>query len=504
MHQIEGKTRRNGGKTRSGAVRASLRRVIRTRTVAATIGAAGAAAVVVGVPAAHARDVALLSNVSPRQISGGSREANDVTGFVSSGGIEYAILGVERGFAFFDLGDPEAPREVAVLPAPASIWGDAATFGDYAYLVKDYPPGVIGEGLAMADLSRIDEGIVELTGHLTAEGMTRAHNVRVNPASGTLYVCGANNHGLTMFDLGDPAHPVLTGFWNDAYVHDAFLASYPQSDGSFREIGYLACGGQGLAIVDLTDPAAPVTLSRYFYDGLAYCHQVWVDPEGRYAYVGDEIDEIANPGVFGPTTYVMDVTDPSHPQIVRLLQGEVESIDHNMWGRWGYLFQANYTSGLQIWDIRDPADPREAGSYDTFPENDSRGFHGAWGVYPDLPSGIVLVSDIESGLFVFDCSPATGIPIVPFDPAALSYGARVYPNPVLAGAQIRYRLPRSAPVRLRILDASGRSVTTLVDGEVGEGWRQVEWDPSGLPSGVYFARLESVLGARSARMVVVR
>ncbi|MDH3651849.1 MAG: T9SS type A sorting domain-containing protein, partial [Saprospiraceae bacterium] len=42
----------------------------------------------------------------------------------------------------------------------------------------------------------------------------------------------------------------------------------------------------------------------------------------------------------------------------------------------------------------------EVGSYDTSPL-DSSGFNGAWGATPTLPSGLILVSDIEGGLFVF-------------------------------------------------------------------------------------------------------
>ena len=44
----------------------------------------------------------------------------------------------------------------------------------------------------------------------------------------------------------------------------------------------------------------------------------------------------------------------------------------------------------------------EIGSFDTYlsPSANSAGTDGAWGVYPFLPSGTLLVSDIENGMFL--------------------------------------------------------------------------------------------------------
>ena len=40
------------------------------------------------------------------------------------------------------------------------------------------------------------------------------------------------------------------------------------------------------------------------------------------------------------------------------------------------------------------------GSYDTYPQGSGNGFNGCWGVYPFLPSGNLVCSDIDNGLFV--------------------------------------------------------------------------------------------------------
>jgi hypothetical protein len=55
---------------------------------------------------------------------------------------------------------------------------------------------------------------------------------------------------------------------------------------------------------------------------------------------------------------------------------------------------------MTVLDISNTADPKEVGYFDTFPVSDNTSFNGAWGVYPYLPSGVVLISDISSGLYV--------------------------------------------------------------------------------------------------------
>ena len=70
---------------------------------------------------------------------------------------------------------------------------------------------------------------------------------------------------------------------------------------------------------------------------------------------------------------------------------------------------SNYRRGLTILDISNPAEPTEIAFFDTYPNSDSASFNGAWGVFPYLPSGKLLVSDIETGLFILrEQNPARG------------------------------------------------------------------------------------------------
>jgi hypothetical protein len=83
-------------------------------------------------------------------------------------------------------------------------------------------------------------------------------------------------------------------------------------------------------------------------------------------------------------------------------------------------YMSNYERGLTVLDITDPSDPVEVGFFDTYPVSDNAGFNGAWGVYPFLPSGNILVSDINSGLYIIQDQTLENVTgNIAFDPKQL-------------------------------------------------------------------------------------
>ena len=64
-----------------------------------------------------------------------------------------------------------------------------------------------------------------------------------------------------------------------------------------------------------------------------------------------------------------------------------------------------------------------------------------------------------------------------------------YPNPLNPTTTIRYELPRTGSVSLKVFDVLGREVRTLVDEVQDVGSKAIELDATGLASGVYFYRL---------------
>src|SRR5262245_20053560 len=77
-----------------------------------------------------------------------------------------------------------------------------------------------------------------------------------------------------------------------------------------------------------------------------------------------------------------------------------QAIDHNGYVKGSRFYFANYRRGFTILDVADPNDPHEIAFFDSYPGSDAAFFNGPWGVYPFLPSGTIVVSDIDRGLFI--------------------------------------------------------------------------------------------------------
>jgi hypothetical protein len=67
-----------------------------------------------------------------------------------------------------------------------------------------------------------------------------------------------------------------------------------------------------------------------------------------------------------------------------------------------------------------------------------------------------------------------------------------YPNPFNPSTTIRYQLPTTGRVTIKVFDLLGQEVATLVHEQKQAGNYSVEWNASNVPSGVYFYRTEVV------------
>ena len=70
------------------------------------------------------------------------------------------------------------------------------------------------------------------------------------------------------------------------------------------------------------------------------------------------------------------------------------------------------------------------------------------------------------------------------------------PNPFNPQTEIRFAIPESTSVSLKIFDTVGKRVITLMDGDVGPGYYSMNWDGSNeegqvVASGVYYYRLQA-------------
>lgn len=327
---------------------------------------------------------------------GNPSNGNDCWGYVSRSGREYAIMGLSNRVGFVEITDPANARIVTTINHSNSLWGDIKVYGDYAYVVNE-----AGGGIQVIDMSNIDNNVVTLVRSISSPATS--HNVALDPDSGFLYPVGSNtdNGGLIIFSLAQPDNPVRVAAWTTTYVHDAHIVTYTDGPYAGKQIAFLSCGGSGIYIVDVTNKSNLQTLSNRTYTCLSYCHQAWTSDDRRYLFVDDELDE-----VYGcrnqTTTYIFDISNLSSPQLVGSYSTGINVPDHNLYYNNGLVFNSNYGSGLRVWDVTNIAAPVEVAYFDTYPSGNPLDFVGNWSNYPYFPSGTVIASDMQRGLFILD------------------------------------------------------------------------------------------------------
>ena len=365
-------------------------------------------------------NVDLLAHVALADLSSLPAVAADVWGFVDlNTEREYALLGVWNGLAVIDVTDPTAPFEVGTVPGSPSGWRDvkiSQRYADdeqrwrtYAYVSTEY-----GGRLVVVDLTQLPNRVA-----LGRRSDTSAHNVYVSNVDYTtgvpldepgtpplLQVLGsaADFGAFRSFDLGDPLNLVQVATSAGGYSHDATSMLVTDDRVSACKANTDTCevlvdfNETEIELWDFSDQHAPELLSSTTYADVGYVHSGWWTEDGRYLFVHDEFDE--NEADMDTTVRVFDLADLTAPQLVETWTGPTAAIDHNGYVRGSRYFMSNYTRGLTILDIADPTEPVEIGYFDTHPPSDNGAFTGAWGVYPFLPSGNLLVSDFYGGLFV--------------------------------------------------------------------------------------------------------
>lgn len=359
-------------------------------------------------PCSH---VDLLSFLPLADIGGG--EGSSIWGWTDlATNKEYALMGRSSGTAFVDITDPVNPVYVGDLPTETydSSWREMKTFRHFALIVCDLCGA---HGMQIFDLTRL-RGVSDPPVTFDADahylGFGTAHTLTVNEETGFAYANGGDEcgGGLHFVDLQDPLNPTYAGcFWDDGYTHDSQCVIYrgPDLDYQGREVCF-ASNEDSMTIVDVTDKANPVMISRTTYSRTGYTHQGWLTENHRLFALDDELDEILYG--FNTRTRYFRVTDLDAPVLQGVYSQSTPAIDHNLFFRGNLLYQSNYRAGLRI--ISPPN--TEVGYFDIYPANDAASFNGAWSNYPFFASGVVIVSGIEQGLFVLQPNP-TDVPQTP-------------------------------------------------------------------------------------------
>lgn len=120
----------------------------------------------------------------------------------------------------------------------------------------------------------------------------------------------------------------------------------------------------------------------------------------------------------------------------------------------------------------------------------------------DEPGNAIEASAAGLGEFILGTAAGTGV-AERAAPVVLRILPNV-PNPFGRDTALRFELGHGGWVTLRVFDAAGRHVATLVDGERGAGSHEVALDAVGLGAGVYFCRLETGGSVASTKVTLAR
>ncbi len=155
--------------------------------------------------------------------------------------------------------------------------------------------------------------------------------------------------GTAFYDMTIPSSPRYTGFvggpkssWRDAKVYRDYCYVTTEGGGT----------GEGLQIIDLSDPDNPTLVSTYTAT-FTSAHNVYIDTAAGHAYVC---------GASGGT-HILDLSDPVNPVEVGLISSPYL---HDIMARDGVLYGGAIGSGqLRMWDVSTPSNPVPIGARST-------------------------------------------------------------------------------------------------------------------------------------------
>ena len=349
-----------------------------------------------------------LMSYIPLEDVGSPTGTNDIWGWVDpDSGREFAILCLRSGTAFVEVTDPVNPVYLGTLPSfieGNNTWRDAKVFNNYVFVVSEFT----GHGMQIMDLTKLVDPLLVIPTEFEADahydGFGRAHNIVINEETGHAIGVGTNtaDGGLHVVNINNPLNPTILGTWEESgYTHDAQVVVYngPDADYQGKEIAF-CCNADYIAIVDMSDPTDMQEISQVTYENVGYVHQGWLTEDHRFFMSNDETDELNN-GV-NTSTFIFNMEDLGNPFHLDTYVSDNTSIDHNHYVLGNLLYQSNYRSGLRILDISDVAagNLSQLAYFDIIPSTDAPGFTGTWSNYPYFPSGNIVVSDIQNGMFV--------------------------------------------------------------------------------------------------------
>jgi choice-of-anchor B domain-containing protein len=317
---------------------------------------------------------------------------NDIWGFVGKDGIEYAILGTTTGTAIYSLKDPKNPKRDTFIPGNTSIWRDMKSFKNHVYVTADQG----NQGVLIINMAEAPNKITFKYSRLPAPtsvnpgNVGNCHNLWIDE-KGFMYLsgCSPQSGGVLIYDLNaNPDEPTFVGAADPVYSHD----NYVRNDTLYSAEIYAG----NFSVYHIKDKKNIVKLASQ-PTTTRFTHNVWLSDDHKYLFTTDEKPQGK-----------VDAYSVGNPSDIKLLHSfrppvllNQNSLPHNTHyiknAKGNFIVTSWYDEGVSVADVSDPSNMVEVGIGRT-----TKGGNGCWGAYPYLPSGLILASDMDNGLFVYE------------------------------------------------------------------------------------------------------
>jgi len=429
----------------------------------------------------YSQNVDLLGQLNPYS----NTAYADIWGYAANGR-EYALMGVTGGTSIIDVTDPANPVEVDFISGPTAPqyeWRDIKTHLNYAYVVTEGTG--LGQGLQIIDLSNLPTSASLV--NTVDTWFNRAHNIFID--NGYAYVIGTGGGGgMHILDLSDAVNPAQTAYYTASdYIHDVYV----------WDDTVVACAADSYDLVDVSDKNNPQLISLSSPIPGIYAHSGWMTEDKRYFIAAEEFNV--------RDLMVYDLQDRSTWNlVVPSWQMSGNSPTHNIFILGNYAHIAYYKEGYVVLDISDPTAPSFAGQYDTYPGSGGT-YDGAWGCYPYLPSGNVIISDISTGLYVVDFlgDNTTSTNDIFSQPVKFILKQN-YPNPFNPSTNISFLIPEPGLVTLKIFNIIGEEVAELLNEFKEAGNYEINFSADNLTTGIYIAKLTAGNNIQTIKMSLLK
>ena len=352
----------------------------------------------------------------------------------------YASGFVNNDFQIYDVKDPAHPKKVFdwTIENPelhrgiGAMDGKYFKIGDHYYFAQSYQ---FMQGSPDADLGAVIFDVTGLPDSAKVKEVARIrypqspggfHNTFAYKASDgrTLYFATVSQPHALVYDLGKVVSGADSSTWLIGKVpnptpfrqigaggyHDFYVGYDPAT----HQDKFYGAGLGGYSVWDVTHPETPKQLFTITSLGMDIAHTFTPSPDGHYAVTETEYQY--TPLRIWDLSAAQQGKSPNVDIPISGWTADWRDLSHNHEVRWPYVFVSAYEDGFQVFDLKDPKSPRTDGWYYTCECTHEHGFggnpdakwesttsveQGAFGVDVRNRDGLIALSDMRSGLWLF-------------------------------------------------------------------------------------------------------